>query len=64
MSTDRPRAQSPTKPLAERRVVHQLPAGAAVNVDAALARCFGPELIQALERRRAERAQASHGGGL
>lgn len=54
--TDRPKSQACT-PLPERRVVHGVPPGAAVNVDGALARLFGVALIEALDRRRAERDQ-------
>ncbi len=43
--------------LPERRVVHRVPPGAAVAADGALARLFGVALIEALERRRAERDQ-------
>lgn len=56
MSSERPRAPAST-PLPERRVVHRLPAGGAVNVDGALARLFGVALIEELDRRRAERAE-------
>lgn len=59
--TERVKAES-ARPLTERRVVHGVPPGAAVNADGALARLFGVALIEALERRRAERAQAAHGG--
>lgn len=61
MSTERTQPQACT-PLPERRVVHRVPPGAAVAADGALARLFGVALIEALERRRAERAQAAHGG--
>lgn len=54
--TDRAKAQA-VRPLTERRVVHRLPAGDGVNVDGALARLFGVALIDALERRRAERGE-------
>lgn len=56
--TDRPKPKACT-PLAERRVVHRVPPGAAVAADGALARLFGVALIEELDRRRAERAQAA-----